>query len=189
MVVDGHLGHARLGGDGIDADVEPITQEQLAGRFDAMVLLGAGAGFVITSTSDAIVGALPEEDLGVGSATNSAAIQLGAATGVAVTGSVLSGRYQDQLADGLHGTSLPPGMLASAQDSLGTALALARQLPGQAGESVAAATRHAFITGMGPAMTAGIGVAALGIVVSPHARGSQPARTPRVRTPHTEESS
>lgn len=158
-----------------------------------MVLLGTGAGFVITSTSDAIVGALPEEDLGVGSATNSAALQLGAATGVAVTGSVLSSRYQDELADGLHGAALPPGVLASAQDSLGAALAVARQLPGQAGESVAAVVRHAFVAGMGPAMTVGAGVAAVGIVIalafSPPVRRSRTAGRPRVRTSHTQESS
>ncbi|MFF7642978.1 MFS transporter [Streptomyces canus] len=150
----------------------------------AMTLLGAGAGFVITSTSDAIVGSLPEADLGIGSATNSAAIQLGAAAGVAVTGSLLSARYQADLADGLHGSALPPGLLDSAQDSLGTALTLARQLPGQAGESVAAVARHAFVTGLGPAMSAGIGVTALGIVIAlvfpPRPRRSSPSRTSRM---------
>jgi predicted MFS family arabinose efflux permease len=63
-----------------------------------IVLLGAGAGFVITATSDSIVGSLPERDLGVGSATNSTAIQFGAALGVAVTGSLPAGRYRSELA-------------------------------------------------------------------------------------------
>ncbi|MFJ9011681.1 MFS transporter [Streptomyces canus] len=159
----------------------------------AMVLLGAGAGFVTTSTSDAIVGALPEEDLGVGSATNSASIQLGAATGVAVTGSLLASRYQDELADGLRGTALPPGLLASAQDSLGTAFALARQLPGQAGESVAAVARHAFVAGMWPAVIAGIGVTAVGIVIallfSPRTHRSQTADALHTSATHNKESS
>ncbi|MFD9335045.1 hypothetical protein ACFWBF_11670 [Streptomyces sp. NPDC060028] len=53
----------------------------------AMLFLGFGAGFIIGPTSDAIVGSLPEDDLGVGSATNSAAVQLGSALGVAVLGS------------------------------------------------------------------------------------------------------
>lgn len=154
-----------------------------------LILLGTGAGFVIASTSDAIVGSLPDEELGVGSATNSAAIQLGAAIGVAVTGSVLSARYRTELAGSMHHTALPSGLLSAAQDSVGTALTLAQRLPGQTGQQVAAAARHAFVTGLGPAMAAGIGVAALGIgvalVFSPHS----PSSGARPRTSHTKESS
>ncbi|GHC94403.1 MFS transporter [Streptomyces violaceochromogenes] len=130
----------------------------------AMLLLGAGAGFVITATSDAIVGSLPETDLGVGSATNSAAIQLGAATGVAVMGSLLSDRYRS----GLEATPapVPEGLLESAKDSLGTALALAERLPGEAGASFAEAARRAFVDGMGPAMFAGAGVTAAGVLLA-----------------------
>jgi MFS family permease len=130
----------------------------------AMLLLGAGAGFVITATSDAIVGSLPETDLGVGSATNSAAIQLGAATGVAVMGSLLSDRYRS----GFEATPVPvpEGLLESAKDSLGTALALAEGLPGEAGASFAEAARRAFVDGMGPAMFAGAGVTAAGVLLA-----------------------
>ncbi|NGO12234.1 DHA2 family efflux MFS transporter permease subunit [Streptomyces sp. HC44] len=128
----------------------------------AMLLLGAGAGFVITATSDAIVGSLPEADLGVGSATNSAAIQLGAATGVAVAGSLLSDRYRT----GLENAPAPDALLEPAKESLGTALALAERLPGGAGEAFADAARWAFVDGMGPAMSAGAVVTALGVVIA-----------------------
>jgi hypothetical protein len=105
----------------------------------------------------------------------------------------MSARYQAEPTDGTHGTSLPSGLLVPAQDSLGTALVLARQLPAEAGRSVAIAARDAFVTGMGPTMTAGIGVAGRGIVIalvfSPRARRSQPAGTPLVPTRHTEEPS
>lgn len=140
----------------------------------AVVLLGAGAGFVITSTSDAIVGSLPEADLGVGSATNTAALQLGAATGVAVTGSLLSDRYRSGLAADPSARAMPTDALASAQESLGTALAAARQLPGDAGAAFADAARRAFVDGLGPAMAAAVGVTALGVVV---ALASAPSRT------------
>lgn len=146
----------------------------------AMLLLGAGAGFVITSTSDAIVGSLPEADLGVGSATNTAALQLGAATGVAVTGSLLSDRYRSGLADATHSGSVPADVLASAQESLGTALSVARHLPGDDGAAFADAARRAFVDGLGPAMAAGVGVTALGIVVAlvcAPPRPASPSRT------------
>ncbi|MFF7114737.1 DHA2 family efflux MFS transporter permease subunit [Streptomyces albogriseolus] len=132
----------------------------------ATLLLGAGAGLVITATSDAIVGSLPETDLGVGSATNSAAIQLGAATGVAVMGSLLSDRYRSGLEAGVVPAPVPEGLLESAMDSLGTALALAEHLPGDAGTVFAEAARRAFVDGMGPAMAAGSGVTAAGVLLA-----------------------
>ncbi|MFF7844056.1 DHA2 family efflux MFS transporter permease subunit [Streptomyces ossamyceticus] len=130
----------------------------------SMLLLGAGAGFVITVTSDAIVGSLPEKDLGVGSATNSAAIQLGAATGVAVMGSLLSDRYRSGLDD--LSAPVPENLLESAKESVGTALALAERIPGEAGTSFADAARRAFVDGMGPAMFAGAGVTAAGMLLA-----------------------
>ncbi|MGK5692884.1 DHA2 family efflux MFS transporter permease subunit [Streptomyces sp. URMC 128] len=145
----------------------------------AMLLLGAGAGFVITSTSDAIVGSLPEADLGVGSATNTAALQLGAAAGVAVSGSLLSGRYRSELAAAPHSHAVPPDVIASAQESLGTALAVARHLPGDAGAVFTDAARRAFVDGLGPAMATGVGITALGIVVALVFAPSRTASTSR----------
>ncbi|WP_406256923.1 DHA2 family efflux MFS transporter permease subunit [Streptomyces nigra] len=130
----------------------------------SMLLLGAGAGFVITVTSDAIVGSLPEKDLGVGSATNSAAIQLGAAAGVAVMGSLLSDRYRSGLDD--LSAPVPENLLESAKESLGTALALAERIPSEAGTAFADAARRAFVDGMGPAMFAGAGVTATGVLLA-----------------------
>lgn len=132
----------------------------------AMVLLGAGAGIVITATSDAIVGSLPDADLGVGSATNSASLQLGAALGVAVGGSLLSDRYRSDLAGDPQSAAVPPEAFESAQESLGSALTVAGQLPGDAGAAFADAARRAFVDGMGPSMATAVGVAAVGIVVA-----------------------
>lgn len=155
----------------------------------AMLLLGAGAGFVITSTSDAIVGSLPEADLGVGSATNSASIQLGAAAGVAVAGSLLSDRYRSGLAEDPHSAGLPPELVASAQESVGTALAVAEKLPGETGAAFADAARRAFTDGMGPAMAAAVGVTAVGIAVALALAPSRPTGSATDRRTNSEESS
>ncbi|MEV0404399.1 DHA2 family efflux MFS transporter permease subunit [Actinoallomurus sp. NPDC050550] len=130
-----------------------------------IVLLGAGAGFVITATSDAIVGSLPDTDLGVGSATNSSGIQLGAATGVAVMGSLLSGRYGDELGRRL-GAGTPSGVLRPAKESLGTALLVAQRLPGRAGGVLADAAKSSFVAGMAPALFTAAGVTVLGLLVA-----------------------
>jgi EmrB/QacA subfamily drug resistance transporter len=152
----------------------------------AMLLLGAGAGFVITATSDAIVGSLPETDLGVGSATNSAAIQLGAATGVAVMGSVLSDRYRGGLDD--TPAPLPDSLLEFAKESPGSALAVAERLPGEAAAAFAEAARHAFVDGMGPAMSAGAGVTAAGVLLAlllAPSRGADPTGTTQTQSSRT----
>ncbi|QIJ65449.1 DHA2 family efflux MFS transporter permease subunit [Streptomyces sp. JB150] len=132
----------------------------------AMLFLGFGAGFIIGPTSDAIVGSLPDDDLGVGSATNSAAVQLGAALGVAVLGSLLSGTYRAELKDSAAGAALPEQALTTAEDSVGAALAVADHLPGQAGQALTEAARSAYVSGMTPSMITGAVVAAAGVVVA-----------------------
>ncbi|WP_455353261.1 DHA2 family efflux MFS transporter permease subunit [Streptomyces sp. SYSU K217416] len=151
----------------------------------AMLFLGCGAGFIIGPTSDAIVGSLPEDDLGVGSATNSAAVQLGSALGVAVLGSLLSGTYRDDIKESAAAAGLPDSALNTAGDSVGAALAVAGQLPEQAGQALAAAARSAYVSGMAPSMLTGAAVAAAGILVAlflfPKGKGGDrpPAETPR----------
>ncbi|MEU1574519.1 hypothetical protein ABZ519_25845 [Streptomyces collinus] len=90
--------------------------------------------------------------------------ELGAATGVAVMGSLLSDRYRSGLDD--LSAPVPENLLESAKESVGTALALAERIPGEAGTSFADAARRAFVDGMGPAVFAGAGVTAAGILLA-----------------------
>jgi EmrB/QacA subfamily drug resistance transporter len=135
----------------------------------AMILLGVGAGFTISPTTDAIVGSLHEADLGIGSATNSTAVQVGAAFGVAVLGSLASTTYRDHLD---HGTAavilqrLSPSALHAARSSLGGAIGLGQQLPGQLAYRLSVASRDAFLAGMHIAMLTGAVVAAVGVMIA-----------------------
>ena len=62
------------------------------------------------------------------------------------------------LAGDPHSAAVPADVAASAQESLGAALAVvARHLPGDAGAAFADGARRAF-GGMGPAMATGVGV-------------------------------
>jgi len=119
-----------------------------AGTVFGMVLLGAGAGLAIPTATGSVLGSVPESDSGVASATNTTAIQVGGALGVAVIGSLLDTRYQNMTTAGLAGQHLPHAAVTAIQSSLGGALAVAAQAGGTAGHLLAHLARTAFVSGM-----------------------------------------
>ncbi|MDR7251931.1 EmrB/QacA subfamily drug resistance transporter [Nocardioides sp. BE266] len=94
-----------------------------------MVLMGLGMGFISTPATESILLVLPPSRAGVGSAVNDATRELGGTLGVAVVGSVFSSVYAARLGDGTW-AQLPGDVLASAQDSVGAAAAIAAGQPG-----------------------------------------------------------
>ena len=139
-------------------------------------LLGSGIGMAMAPCTDSVMGSLPLERAGVGSATNGAALQLGGALGVGILGSLLNMRYQGRLAPVLHAAHVPPSVAGLATGSLGGALAVAQRAGGGAGRLLAAAAREAFVAGMGTAMSAAAVVAALAAVVVVIALPNRPGR-------------
>ncbi len=105
-------------------------------------------GHVMPICSDAILGAVPEARAGVGSATNSASVQVGAAIGVAALGSALSTVYSSHIDPTLKSiTALPAEAADAARDSVGAALKIASELPSPIGETLAAASKESFMDG------------------------------------------
>ena len=90
---------------------------------------------------------MPDSDSGVASATNTTAIQLGGALGVAVVGSLLNTRYQDKMTTALAGQHLPHAVMTAIQSSLGGALAVAAHA-GAAGQLLTHLAKTAFVSGM-----------------------------------------
>lgn len=129
-----------------------------------LVVLGLGMGTTMAPATDSIMGALPLAKSGVGSAMNDTTRMVGGALGVAVIGSVLSSVYSSSMAGSVAG--LPPAAASAASDSVGTALAIAGQLPSEAGAALIQAARSAFIDGMGSAVLVGSGVALAGALVA-----------------------
>jgi MFS family permease len=72
-----------------------------------MVLLGAGAGLALPTSSGSVVGSVSRQHAGVASATNTTANQVGGALGVAVIGSLLTTRYSGHITAALAGQHLP----------------------------------------------------------------------------------
>jgi hypothetical protein len=101
----------------------------------------------------------------MGSATNAAALQVGGALGVAVIGSVMSTRYQDQMSAALAGRNVPIAATHTVLGSLGGALAVANSVGGATGALLSHAARAAFMSGGEISFAVGSCVAIGGVVV------------------------
>ncbi len=139
-----------------------------------MLLLGMGAGLLMPTAADAVLGAVPRRDAGVGSATYVVSIQVGGALGVAVIGSMLSTRYGSRLTDVLAPHQIPPGVLDTITGSLGGALRVATGVGGPTGSALADAPRTAFMSGTHTALGAAAIVAAIGALIVLAALPSSP---------------
>ena len=135
-----------------------------------MVLLGAGAGLALPTSSGSVIGSVPRANSGVASATNTTAFQVGGALGVAIVGSLLSTRYTSRITGALaaspNGRQVSPAALSAIKSSLGEALAVATRVPGTAGEMLAHAARGAYASGMDLGMVAASGVAIAGFLIA-----------------------
>jgi EmrB/QacA subfamily drug resistance transporter len=112
------------------------------------VLMGVGMGNVMSPATESIMGALPREKAGVGSAMNDTTRQVGGAIGVAVLGSIVSSQYGPNLASRLNG-KVPAPLIAGARDSVGRAIDVVSR-PGGAPykEQIISAAHQSFIGGM-----------------------------------------
>ncbi|WP_246150496.1 MFS transporter [Streptomyces qinzhouensis] len=127
----------------------------------AMLLMGAGGGLAMPAAIAALMGAVPEEHAGVGSALNDTIQQAGAALGVAILGAVLSGTYRNELPD-------------DAPEAAKESVAVALKLPG-----LADAARDAFTQAMSNSFVAGgIGVVAAAVLAAVLLRGREPGQQP-----------
>ncbi|MCX5130758.1 MFS transporter [Streptomyces sp. NBC_00340] len=91
-----------------------------------LVILGLAIGLALSPCTDAIMGAFPEAELGVGGAVNDTSLELGGSLGIAILGSVLAGSYSSHLTDATAGSKLPADALSTAQDSVGAGYAVAQ---------------------------------------------------------------
>ncbi|MEU9213933.1 MFS transporter [Streptomyces sp. NPDC048415] len=113
----------------------------------ALLVVGVGAGFSFTVTADVILSSVPKEQAGAASAVSETAYELGAALGIALLGSVVTGVYA--------GFTGPAGTPAEAHDSLGGAVEAAKDLPAHASETMLNAARESFVDGLTLASGAG----------------------------------
>ncbi|WP_020673024.1 MFS transporter [Amycolatopsis nigrescens] len=116
----------------------------------ALFVLGAGGGLAMPAAIAALMGAVPGEHAGVGSALNDTIQQMGAALGVAILGSVVTTMFAG---------AMPASAPESARHSIGDALGVAA---GNRDAGLAEAAREGFTS----AMSTGFLIAACGVLVA-----------------------
>ncbi|MFB6892190.1 MFS transporter [Kitasatospora sp. NPDC056327] len=116
----------------------------------ALGLLGLGAGLAMPAAIGALMGEIPPEKAGVGSALNDTIQQAGTALGIAILGSLLASGYADRM---------PAGSSGQARQSIAGALAEARST-GDAG--LVHTAREAFTSAMSTTFT----VSAAGVLAA-----------------------
>lgn len=117
----------------------------------ALLIVGIGAGFSFTVTADVILSSVPKEQAGAASAVSETAYELGAALGIAILGSIVTGVYRDFTA--------PAGTPPEAHESLGGAAEVATGMPSAKAHEMLTSAQDAFVDGL--AIAAGAGAAVL----------------------------
>lgn len=146
----------------------------------ALGLLGLGAGLAMPAAVGALMGTIPPERAGVGSALNDTIGQAGTALGIAILGTILAGGYARHM---------PAGATPQARSSIAGALANASaHASASAHANLVNAARDAFSTAMSVTfMVSAIGVTAAAILAAIILRDTKPAdgQTASLPTPPT----
>jgi EmrB/QacA subfamily drug resistance transporter len=121
------------------------------------MLMALGMGNVMAPATESIMGSLPRDKAGVGSAVNDTTRQVGGAVGVAVVGSLLSSRYTTVVSETLRGSPVPAGV----KDSVGRALQVAHRLP-SGGRALVDAASNSFTSAMHTAVGVAAAIAFIG---------------------------
>ncbi|MFI9244353.1 MFS transporter [Streptomyces sp. NPDC053086] len=116
----------------------------------ALLVVGVGAGFSFTVTADVILSSVPKDQAGAASAVSETAYELGAALGIALLGSIVTGAYRDFAG--------PAGTPAMAHESLGAAVETAADMPPHQAQALLDAARDSFVHGLHLASGAGAAV-------------------------------
>ncbi|WP_030214737.1 MFS transporter [Streptomyces bikiniensis] len=121
----------------------------------ALLVVGIGAGFAFTVTADVILSSVPKEQAGSASAVSETAYELGAALGIAVLGSIVTGVYRGFTVP----AGVPSDVASAAHESLGGAVEASASLAPQTATALVSAGQEAFVDGL--RIAAGVGAAVL----------------------------
>jgi hypothetical protein len=115
-----------------------------------MLVTAGGMGLTSAPATEAIMGVVPKEKAGVGSAVNDATRELGGTLGVAVIGSVFVSLYVNALQTSRAAAVVPTEVFTRAKQSVGAALLGAKALASvnpTAAQALNDAARAAFFDG------------------------------------------
>ena len=153
------------------------------------LVLGLGMGNVMAPATDSIMGSLPREKAGVGSAMNDTTRQTGGAVGVAVLGSIMSSRYASAVTSAAGAQHVPAQLTAAVKANVGQAVSVAgSSRAGRLGPALLSIARTSYVSALHTATLVGAGVmllAAVGVAVWLPARDRDDERAGAVARPST----
>lgn len=134
-------------------------------------MIGIGMGLTLPQATNAVLGSVPRERSGMGSAVNDAVGELGGSFGVAILGAVMSVFYRSDIeaaisALGDRAREVPGQVLEAVRESLASASLAAARLGDSDGAAVREATGAAFVDGMTWAMLIGAVIVLGGLVLA-----------------------
>ncbi|OOC53975.1 MULTISPECIES: MFS transporter [Nocardiopsis] len=120
----------------------------LAPTVAGFTLLNLALNPAMVLTYDMIISSAPPERAGTASGTAETGNELGIALGVAIAGSLGAAVYRRQVTGAALPADTPPEAVEAARDTLGGAVAAARELAGPSGGELLTVAREAFVQGM-----------------------------------------
>jgi EmrB/QacA subfamily drug resistance transporter len=150
-------------------------------------LVSIGMGLTMPPATESVMGSLPREKAGVGSAVNDTTRQVGGALGVAVIGSIVASVYASHIGDAAPALGLSGAALDASKGSLGGALDTAGSMGANGGGLVDTA-RVAFVDALHAGLRLGAAVVAAAAVLAymflpARAPAEQPELLPAVDLP------
>jgi Na+/melibiose symporter-like transporter len=128
------------------------------------LVLAVGMANVMAPATESIMGSLPREKAGVGSAVNDTTRQVGGAIGVALLGSLMASRYGSRVDSGLADAGLPADLLDRIGGNIQAAVSVGRDTGGAQGNLIVDVAHGAFMSGMQLAVLVAAGITLLAAV-------------------------
>jgi EmrB/QacA subfamily drug resistance transporter len=150
-------------------------------------LVSVGMGLAMAPATESVMGSLPREKAGVGSAVNDTTRQVGGALGVAVIGSIVASVYSSHIVDAASGLGLSGAALDASKGSLGGALDTASSMGANA-SGLMQTSKVAFVDALHAGLRLGASVVLAAAVVAyfflpARARAEQPELLPATDLP------
>jgi EmrB/QacA subfamily drug resistance transporter len=129
-----------------------------------LVLLSLGMGLIMPPATEAVMGALPANKAGVGSAVNDTTREVGGALGIAMFGSITASAYSQGVGEALAGVKVPDAAAQAIEHSVGGAMVVADEVGGSSGAALARIAQESFIDGYGTSLAIAAVIVFLGAI-------------------------
>ncbi|MBV9952099.1 MAG: DHA2 family efflux MFS transporter permease subunit [Acidimicrobiia bacterium] len=134
-----------------------------------LVIVGIGMGLAMAPATDSIMGSLPPDKAGVGSAMNDTTREIGGALGVAIMGSIANAAYASTITSNSSFPALQkaaPQLAGAVKGSIGSAVIAAQSVGGQVGSTIQDVANHAFVDALSRSVAIAAFVAIGGALVA-----------------------